>query len=34
MVVSIWTGENGTAQFQTAKEDGAVVIDRGVLRYR
>ncbi|MGB6455848.1 MAG: MaoC/PaaZ C-terminal domain-containing protein [Streptosporangiaceae bacterium] len=34
LVVSIWAGENGTAQFQTAKEDGTVVIDRGTLRYQ
>ena len=34
LVVSIWAGENGTAQFQTAKEDGTVVIDRGTLRCR
>jgi acyl dehydratase len=34
LVVSIWTGEDNTAQFQTAKEDGTVVIDRGTLRHR
>jgi hypothetical protein len=34
LVVSIWVGEGGTAQFQTAKEDGTVVIDRGTLRFR
>jgi acyl dehydratase len=34
LVVSIWTRGDGTAQFQTAKEDGTVVIDRGTLRYR
>jgi acyl dehydratase len=34
LVVSIWSGEDSTAQFQTAKEDGTVVIDRGTLRYR
>lgn len=34
LVVSIWAGESGTAQFQTAKEDGTVVIDRGVMQYR
>jgi acyl dehydratase len=34
LVVSIWTGDDGTAQFQTAKEDGTVVIDRGRARYR
>jgi acyl dehydratase len=33
LVVSIWVGADGTAQFQTAKEDGTVVIDRGVLRF-
>lgn len=32
LVVSIWAGENGTAQFQTAKEDGTVVIDRGIVK--
>jgi acyl dehydratase len=34
LVVSIWAGEDGSAQFQTAKEDGTVVIDRGMLRFR
>jgi acyl dehydratase len=34
LVVSIWTGEDGVAQFQTAKQDGTVVIDRGVVQYR
>jgi hypothetical protein len=34
LVVSIWTGDDGTAQFRTAKEDGTVVIDRGRARYR
>ena len=34
LVVSIWAGESGTAQFQTAKQDGTVVIDRGVVQYR
>jgi acyl dehydratase len=33
LVVSIWAGEDGTAQFQTAKEDGTVVIDRGVVQF-
>jgi acyl dehydratase len=33
LVVSIWTSENGTAQFQTAKEDGTVVIDRGTVTF-
>jgi acyl dehydratase len=34
LVISIWAGDDGTAQFQTATEDGTVVIDRGVVRYR
>jgi acyl dehydratase len=34
LVVSIWTGGDGTGAFQTAKEDGTVVIDRGRVRYR
>ena len=34
LVVSIWAGEDGTAQFQTAKEDGTVVIDRGTVQFR
>jgi len=34
LVVSIWTGDDGTAQFQTAKEDGTVVIDRGTVQFR
>ncbi len=34
LVISIWAGADNTAQFQTAKEDGTVVIDRGTLRYR
>jgi acyl dehydratase len=34
LVVSIWASSDGTAQFQTAKEDGTVVIDRGTLRFR
>ncbi len=34
LVVSIWAGETGKAQFQTAKEDGTVVIDRGVVEFR
>jgi acyl dehydratase len=34
LVVSIWTGADGTAQFQTAKEDGTVVIDRGIVQFR
>jgi hypothetical protein len=34
LVVSIWNGEDGTAQFQTAKEDSTVVIDRGIVQFR
>lgn len=34
LVISIWIGGNGTAQFQTAKEDGTVVIDRGTVKFR
>jgi acyl dehydratase len=34
LVVSIWVGDEGSAQFQTAKEDGTVVIDRGAARFR
>ena len=34
LVISIWDGGSGTAQFQTAKEDGTVVIDRGTVVYR
>jgi acyl dehydratase len=34
LVVSIWAGEEGTAQFQTAKQDGTVVIDRGTVTFR
>jgi acyl dehydratase len=35
LVVSIWLGpEPGMAQFQTSLQDGTVVIDRGVVRYR
>jgi acyl dehydratase len=34
LVVSIWASSDGSAQFQTAKEDGTVVIDRGTLRFR
>jgi acyl dehydratase len=33
LAVWIWLGNNGTAQFQTVKEDGTVVIDRGILRF-
>ena len=34
LVVSIWADDDGTAQFQTAKEDGTVVIDRGTVQFR
>jgi len=34
LVISIWLGDGGTAKFQTAKEDGTVVIDRGSARFR
>jgi acyl dehydratase len=45
LTISIWIGDgttanggsagaNGTAQFQTATQDGTVVIDRGVMRFR
>jgi acyl dehydratase len=34
LVVSIWAADSGTARFQTATEDGTVVIDRGLVRYR
>jgi acyl dehydratase len=34
LMVSIWTDGDGAAAFQTAKEDGTVVIDRGRVRYR
>jgi acyl dehydratase len=34
LVVSIWLADAGTAQFQTAKEDGTVVIDRGTVQFR
>jgi acyl dehydratase len=34
LVITIWRGETGTAQFQTATEDGTVVIDRGVATFR
>ena len=33
LVVSIWRVQDGYAQFQTAKEDGTVVIDRGTCRF-
>jgi acyl dehydratase len=34
LVVTIWIGEGGTAEFRTATEDGTVVIDRGVATFR
>jgi len=34
LVITIWRGESGTAQFQTASQDGTVVIDRGVATFR
>jgi acyl dehydratase len=34
LVISIWASDDHTAQFQTAKEDGTVVIDRGILQFR
>jgi acyl dehydratase len=34
LVVSIWRGDDGTASFRTARQDGTVVIDRGRVRYR
>jgi acyl dehydratase len=34
LVVSIWVGDDGTGQFQTAQEDGTVVIDRGTVQFR
>jgi acyl dehydratase len=34
LVVSIWADADGSAAFQTAKDDGTVVIDRGRVRYR
>jgi acyl dehydratase len=33
LVVAIWGGDDGTAVFQTAKEDGTVVIDRGRVHF-
>jgi len=33
LVVSIWREDDGTAQFRTATEDGAVVIDRGQMQF-
>jgi acyl dehydratase len=35
LVVSVWLGpQAGSAQFRTALQDGTVVIDRGIVRYR
>ena len=34
LVISIWADGDGSAVFQTAKDDGTVVIDRGRVRYR
>jgi acyl dehydratase len=34
LVVTIWTGDGGTALFRTATEEGTVVIDRGVATFR
>jgi len=34
LIVSIWARDDGIAQFQTAKEDGTVVIDRGIVEFR
>ena len=34
LTISIWLGDGDTAQFQTATQDGTVVIDRGVARFR
>lgn len=34
LTVSIWADEDGSAVFQTANGDGAVVIDRGTMRFR
>jgi acyl dehydratase len=33
LVVSIWSSGGGSAMFQTAKEDGTVVIDRGRVQF-
>ena len=33
LVVSIWSSDDGSAMFQTAKEDGTVVIDRGRVQF-
>jgi acyl dehydratase len=34
LVISIWQDGDGTAAFQTAKDDGTVVIDRGRIQFR
>jgi len=34
LAVSIWVNGDGTASFQTANQDGVVVIDRGTVRFR
>jgi len=34
LVVTIWIGDDGTAQFRTETEEGTVVIDRGVATFR
>jgi acyl dehydratase len=34
LVVSVWLDGDGSARFRTARPDGAVVLDRGRLRYR
>ncbi len=34
LVTSIWQVEAGNALFRTARQDGTVVIDRGIVRYR
>jgi hypothetical protein len=34
LVVSIWRGDDGTAVFRTAVQDGTVVVDRGRVSYR
>jgi acyl dehydratase len=33
LVISIWRNGDGTASFQTAKEDGTIVIDRGRVTF-
>jgi acyl dehydratase len=34
LIISIWQDVDGAAAFQTVKEDGTVVIDRGRIRFR